>query len=95
MEINSETIITLNLKNGQTEKLSVFSLSRWIGLIKAFEYIEDYAYEHNIKLDKCEFIKKPASIYEFINAKQPKIEKTILDCCNRYKIIDDSVFELI
>lgn len=95
MNFDSETKITMYYKNGKTEEFSVFSLSRWLGLIEAFEHIQEFAINNDINLDNCDFIKKPASILEFINAKQPKIEEHILRYCNKYNLQTDYVFELM
>lgn len=95
MNFDSETKITMYYKDGRKEDFSIYSLSRWLGLIEAFEYIQDFAINNDINLDNCDFIKKPASLYEYINAKQPKIEQTILGCCKKYNINTDYVFELM
>ena len=95
MNFDSETTITMYYKNGKTEEFSIFSLARWLGLIEAFEYINEFVDEHNIDFDNCDFIKKPASIFEFINAKQPKIEEHILRYCTKYNLQTDYIFELM
>ena len=91
---NVEQTITLFYKDGRTENFSVYSLSRWFCMIEAFEYIKEFAESNNIKLDSIDFIKKPASLFEYIKAKQPKIENDILYKIKKYGINTDYIFEL-
>lgn len=90
-EINGETIIKLQCG----EKISIFSLARWLCLIEAFEHIKEFAEDNNIDLKKCEFIKKPASLYDYINAKQPKMEEAIIDCIKKYGTCMNHILEIL
>lgn len=95
MNINSETKITCTCNNGEIREFSVYSLSRWICLLEALDHIQTFADEHNLDIEKHDFLKKPASLFEYINAKQPKIEETILGCIRKYGVTTERLMDLM
>ena len=87
MTLSKNSKITLRFSDGTTEEFTLYCISRWLSLINAFEYINEYIQTNNIQTTIDDYIKKPTCLYEYINDKQPFIENALLS------LNDDNYFK--